>query len=91
MWLPIFVQPIAAFFEHATALGRAAPLTQELARRGLHSPRMIPESLSRIYHFFGTQNQKIQIKLALIVDTNFIVELDSRNDGIGREDNLQLG
>jgi len=79
---------MTAIFEQSTASARQAPLTQELVRAGLHSSCMIPK-LSAPYQ--STQIlQGIQIKLALIVDTNFIVEPNGGNDRIGCEDDPQL-
>ena len=77
-------------FEAVAASARAAPLIQESVREGLHISCMIPNSPSTLYHsdqiIFG-----IQTKLALIVDTNFLIEVNGRNNGVRREDNVQLG
>ena len=39
----------------------------------------------------GTIILVVQTKLALIVDMNFLVEMNSRDNGVRRKDNLQLG
>ena len=50
---------------------------------------MIPNSPPTLYHsdriIVG-----LQIKLALIVDTNFVVKVNGCDNGVQRKDNLQL-
>jgi len=90
MWFPLFVQPITAIFEDSAASAREAPLTQEPLREGLHISCMIRKP-SASYHSIRILCG-IQMKLALIIDANFIVETNGRNGRvqIEREDDLQL-
>jgi len=90
MWLPLFVQPITEIFEDSAASAREALLTQVSLKEGLHTSCMIPKpSASDHSARILCRNQ---MKLALIVNANFIVEPNGCNDRVqvGREDNLQL-